>query len=124
MRYRPETDVVLNKLSFEVQPGEKVGVVGRTGAGKSTMSLVLSRIIELEEGSVEIDDLNIAQIDLKKLRSKVTIIPQDPVIFRDTIKFNLDPTGTVPDSELEALLKMAGLEELLKREPEKKDKYK
>lgn len=120
MRYRPETDIVLNKLSFEVEPNHKVGIVGRTGAGKSTLSMVLSRIIEVEGGAVEIDGLNTAQVPLEKVREKITVIPQDPVIFRDTIKFNLDPTGKVPDEEIIELLKTAGLEDLLKREPEKK----
>lgn len=120
MRYRPETDIVLNGLSFEVESGHKVGIVGRTGAGKSTLSMVLSRLTEVENGSVEIDGHNISKVDLQTVRDKITVIPQDPVIFRDTIKFNLDPTGTVPDAEIEALLKEAGLEELLKREPEKR----
>lgn len=97
MRYRPETDIVLDGLSFKVEPGQKVGIVGRTGAGKSTMSLVLSRICEVEAGSIDIDGVDTASVDLEKVRSKITVIPQDPVIFRDTIKFNLDPTGTVPE---------------------------
>jgi len=124
VRYRPETDIVLKGLSFDVSARHKVGVVGRTGAGKSTLSLVLSRILEVESGSVSIDGVNIANVDLNKLRDKITVIPQEPVIFRDTIKFNLDPTGTVPDAEIESLLKEAGLEELLKREPEKRKKNK
>jgi ATP-binding cassette subfamily C (CFTR/MRP) protein 1 len=59
LRYRPTTDTVLNSLSFMVEPGMKVGVVGRTGAGKSTLALTLSRILEVESGSIEIDGLNI-----------------------------------------------------------------
>ena len=119
MRYRPETDIVLDGLSFKIKPGEKVGIVGRTGAGKSTMSLVLSRICEIEGGSINIDGVDSASVNLSKLREKITVIPQDPVIFKDTIKFNVDPTGTVPDEEIEDLLKRAGLEELLKREPDR-----
>jgi ATP-binding cassette subfamily C (CFTR/MRP) protein 1 len=75
MRYRPETDIVLNGLSFKVQPGQKVGIVGRTGAGKSTMALILSRICEVEEGSINIDGVDTASVDLTKLRSKITVIP-------------------------------------------------
>lgn len=56
LKYRPDTEIVLNKLSFEIRPGEKVGVVGRTGAGKSTITLSLSRIVEIIEGSIKIDD--------------------------------------------------------------------
>ena len=71
MRYRPETDIVLNGLSFKVQAGEKVGVVGRTGAGKSTMSLVMSRICEVEEGSIAIDGVDSASVSLKKVRENI-----------------------------------------------------
>lgn len=66
---------MLKKLTFEVQAGFKIGVVGRTGAGKSTLALALSRIVELEEGSIEIDEIDISKIDLKILRQKVTVIP-------------------------------------------------
>ena len=119
MRYRPETDIVLDGLNFVVKPGEKIGVVGRTGAGKSTMSLVTSRICEIEAGSINIDGVDSQRINLSKIREKITVIPQDPVIFRDTIKFNIDPTGTVPDEQIEDLLNKAGLEELLKRQPDR-----
>merc|ERR1719359_1184734 len=83
------------------------------------MSLVMSRICEVESGAIEIDGVDSAQVDLTKVREKITVIPQDPIIFRDTIKFNIDPTGTVKDEEIEELLKRAGLEELLKREPDR-----
>lgn len=75
LRYRPTTDQVLKNLSFDIQPGNKVGIVGRTGAGKSTIALTLSRILELEGGSIEIDGVNIRDIGLKNLRSKITMIP-------------------------------------------------
>ena len=68
MKYRPDLDTVLNKLDFVIEAGHKVGVVGRTGAGKTTMSLCLSRICELESGSIEIDDINIEKINLHYLR--------------------------------------------------------
>jgi len=84
------------------------------------MSLVLSRILELEKGSVVIDGHDTASIDLEHLRNKITVIPQDPIIFRETIKFNLDPSGTVPDNEIEDLLRLAGLENLLKKAPDRK----
>lgn len=105
MKYRPDIkDFVLNKLNFEIEPGHKVGIVGRTGAGKSTMAVCISRICELHSGSIEVDDVNIANINLHELRDNITVIPQEPVIFRDTIKFNLDPTGKTPDREMEELL--------------------
>jgi len=75
LRYRPELDPTLKKLSFNVESGHKVGVVGRTGAGKSTMGLVLSRILEIEEGSVKIDGTEISKVDIHHLRSKITVIP-------------------------------------------------
>jgi ABC-type multidrug transport system fused ATPase/permease subunit len=82
---------VLKKLTFVVEPGSKVGVVGRTGAGKSTVCISLSRIVELFEGIIEIDGVDISKIDLQILRKKVTVIPQDPTLFTGTLKFNLDP---------------------------------
>jgi len=109
LRYRPGTEIVLNNLSFKVEPGTKVGVVGRTGAGKSTICLSLSRIVELERGSIEIDGVNIAEIDLQKVREKVTVIPQDPTLFEGTLRFNLDPFGNISDERIESLLKEAGL---------------
>lgn len=82
---------MLKKLTFVVEPGSKVGVVGRTGAGKSTVCISLSRIVELFEGIIEIDGVDISKIDLQILRKKVTVIPQDPTLFTGTLKFNLDP---------------------------------
>ena len=122
LRYRPECDKVLNDLEFEVKAGHKIGVVGRTGAGKSTMCLVLSRIIELESGTISIDGVEASKVSLEKLREKITVIPQDPVIFDGTLKFNLDPTGTIDDKIIESILLEAGLDDLLKRTPEKKHK--
>jgi ABC-type multidrug transport system fused ATPase/permease subunit len=75
LRYRPKTAIVLKDLTFEIEPGQKVGICGRTGAGKSTIALTLSRIIELEKGSIEIDGTDIASLNLKDLRSKITVIP-------------------------------------------------
>jgi ABC-type multidrug transport system fused ATPase/permease subunit len=97
MSYRPETDLVLKGLSFKVKAGEKIGVVGRTGAGKSTMGLVISRICEVKEGSVMIDGVDTGRVNLHALREKITVIPQEPIIFKDTIKFNIDPSGTASD---------------------------
>jgi len=109
LRYRPDCDLVLQKLSFDCEPGHKVGVVGRTGAGKSTMCLVLSRIIELESGTIHIDGKEASKIELETLREKITVIPQDPVIFDGTLKANLDPTGLIPDEDLKNILVEAGL---------------
>jgi ABC-type multidrug transport system fused ATPase/permease subunit len=74
MRYRPNTDVVLSKVSFKIESGMKVGVVGRTGAGKSSLGITMSRIVELLEGCIEIDGVDISKVELKNLRQKVTVI--------------------------------------------------
>jgi len=78
--------------------------------------------MEIESGEVKIDGVESGCVDLTHLRSKITVIPQDPVIFDGTLKFNLDPSGLIPDDEIEKLLLEAGLDELLKRTPEKKQK--
>ena len=75
LRYRPKTALVLKDLTFDIEPGQKIGICGRTGAGKSTIALTLSRIIELEKGTIEIDGIDIASLVLKDLRSKITVIP-------------------------------------------------
>ena len=100
LRYRKNTDIVLKNLSFKVRPGEKIGIVGRTGAGKSTISLALSRILEIEEGSIEIDGVDISKLDLQTLRKQVTQIPQDPVLFTGSLRHNLDPFRKETDERI------------------------
>ena len=100
LRYRPATEIVLRNLSFEIKSGEKVGVVGRTGAGKSTICLAISRIVEIFEGQIFIDGVDIGQIKLEDLRSRITVIPQDPTMFTGTLRFNLDPEGNNTDEEI------------------------
>lgn len=75
LKYRPNTEIILRDLTFEVRPGEKVGVVGRTGAGKSTICLSLSRIVEIEKGEIKIDGVNITELALDELRHRITVIP-------------------------------------------------
>lgn len=75
LRYRPDTDLVLRGLNFKIKSGTKVGVVGRTAAGKSTLGLSLARIMEVESGAIEVDGVDISQIDLNVLREKITFIP-------------------------------------------------
>ncbi|CAI2363221.1 unnamed protein product [Moneuplotes crassus] len=115
VRYRPDTPVVLKNINLQIEPSQKIGIVGRTGAGKSTLCLVLCRIIESSEGSIEIDGINISKVGLKDLRDKITIIPQEPVIFKNTLRFNLDPKSKHLDSEIQTLLHEAGLQSLLSR---------
>ncbi|KAJ2680519.1 hypothetical protein GGI25_000492 [Coemansia spiralis] len=88
---------VLHSISLSVKHGEKIGVVGRTGAGKSTLSLALLRFVEASSGCILLDGVDISKIGLEELRRSVTIVPQDPVLFNGTIRFNLDPFNEYPD---------------------------
>lgn len=116
LRYRPETEMVLKNLSFEVKPKEKIGIVGRTGAGKSTICLALCRIVEAYGGSIVIDGVDISKIGLADLREKITIIPQDPTLFEGTLRFNLDPVGNISDTDLLKMAKKASLVDLISRD--------
>ncbi|WPH03689.1 oligomycin resistance atp-dependent permease yor1 [Acrodontium crateriforme] len=109
MRYRAGLPLVLKGLSMHVKAGERIGVVGRTGAGKSTIMSTLFRLVELSGGSITVDGVNIAQIGLNDLRSKLAIIPQDPTLFRGTIRSNLDPFNEHNDLELWNALRQADL---------------
>jgi ABC-type multidrug transport system fused ATPase/permease subunit len=91
---------VLKRVTFDVRPGERIGIVGRTGAGKSTLALALFRFLEARSGSIRIDGLDISQIQLPYLRSRLAIIPQDPVLFSGTVRWNLDPFGDRTEEEL------------------------
>ena len=105
MRYRAGLPLVLKGLSMHVKGGERIGVVGRTGAGKSSIMSTVFRLIELSGGSITIDGVNIATIGLHDLRSRLAIIPQDPTLFRGTIRSNLDPFSEHTDLELWAALR-------------------
>lgn len=100
LRYRAGLDPVLKGISFKVQPREKVGIIGRTGAGKSSLMQALFRMVEAEEGEILIDGVNIREIGLRDLRSKLAIIPQDPTLFTGTIRTNLDPFNQYQDADL------------------------
>ncbi|KAK4055619.1 hypothetical protein OIV83_000165 [Microbotryomycetes sp. JL201] len=109
MRYRPELPPVLKGLSLSINAGEKIGVVGRTGAGKSSIMQALFRIVELQSGAITIDGVDISQIGLRDLREKLAIIPQDALLFNGTIRTNLDPFGQHSDMEMWDALKRAWL---------------
>ena len=100
IRYREDTEMVLQNLSFTIEGGHKIGVVGRTGAGKSTLCLALCRIMEAAEGKILIDDHDISELGLSDLRDKVTIIPQQPVLFKGSVRFNIDPDNKATDEEI------------------------
>jgi len=116
VKYRPETEVVLNNVNLDIYPGQKIGIVGRTGAGKSTLCLALCRIIEKFKGSITIDGIDISTVGISDLRDRITIIPQEPVLFKNTLKFNLDPKNECSDEELIKMVKRSGLKDLLKRD--------
>jgi ATP-binding cassette, subfamily C (CFTR/MRP), member 1 len=99
-RYRPELGPVLRNLNLSIKAGEKIGVVGRTGAGKSSLALALFRIIEATNGRIDIDDIDTSKIGLHDLRHRLTIIPQDPALFEGTVRENLDPTAEHDDTEI------------------------
>ncbi|KAL1304864.1 hypothetical protein AAFC00_003788 [Neodothiora populina] len=109
MRYRDGLPLVLQGLSMRVQGGERIGVVGRTGAGKSSIMSTLFRLVEISGGQITVDGVNISTIGLKDLRSRLSIIPQDPTLFRGTIRSNLDPFNEHTDLELWSALRQADL---------------
>ncbi|KAI5966908.1 uncharacterized protein KGF55_000317 [Candida pseudojiufengensis] len=120
LSYRPGLPLVLKNLNFNVKPMEKIGICGRTGAGKSSIMTALYRLSELESGKVEIDGIDISKLGLQDLRSKLAIIPQDPVLFRGTIRKNLDPFNEHSDNKLWDALRKTGLIEEAKLESVKK----
>jgi len=109
LAYRPGLPLVLKNLNLDVGSTEKIGICGRTGAGKSSIMTALYRLSELDRGKIEIDGIDIGTIGLHNLRSKLSIIPQDPVLFRGTIRKNLDPFGESSDERLWDSLRRAGL---------------
>ncbi|PNY06586.1 ABC transporter C family member 2-like protein [Trifolium pratense] len=115
LRYRPELPPVLHGLSFTIFPSDKVGIVGRTGAGKSSMLNALFRIVELEKGRILIDDRDIAKFGLADLRKVLGIIPQSPVLFSGTVRFNLDPFTEHNDADLWEALERAHLKDVIRR---------
>ncbi|WCJ24253.1 multidrug resistance-associated protein 1 [Euphorbia peplus] len=115
LRYRPELPPVLHGLSFSVSPSEKLGIVGRTGAGKSSMLNALFRIVELDSGNIIIDGCDVSKLGLTDLRNALSIIPQAPVLFSGTVRFNLDPFSEHNDADLWEALERAHLKEVIRK---------
>jgi ABC-type multidrug transport system fused ATPase/permease subunit len=109
LRYRNGLPLVLRGLNIDIPAKSKIGVVGRTGAGKSTLMVSLLRIVELESGNVFIDGQDIRTLGLTKVRSNIAVIPQDPVLFSGTIRTNLDPFNEFADADLLEVLNRVGL---------------
>uniref|UniRef100_A0A8C0F438 Uncharacterized protein n=1 Tax=Bubo bubo TaxID=30461 RepID=A0A8C0F438_BUBBB len=118
VRYRPELELVLQGITCNIASTEKVGVVGRTGAGKSSLTNCLFRLLEAAGGSILIDEVDIATIGLHDLRQNLTIIPQDPVLFTGTLRMNLDPFDQYTDEEVWKALELAHLKTYVQDLPE------
>uniref|UniRef100_UPI0037E8C348 multidrug resistance-associated protein 1-like n=1 Tax=Semicossyphus pulcher TaxID=241346 RepID=UPI0037E8C348 len=119
LQYRKGLDWALNNISINIQDREKVGIVGRTGAGKSSLALGIFRILEAAKGRILIDGIDIAQIGLHDLRSRITIIPQDPVLFSGSLRMNLDPFDSSSDKDLWKALDLAHLSSFVSSLPQK-----
>ncbi|KAM0749801.1 hypothetical protein T439DRAFT_39861 [Meredithblackwellia eburnea MCA 4105] len=122
-RYRANLDLVLRDVSFELKGGEKVGVCGRTGAGKSSLTMVLYRVVEPESGQVILDGVDVGKIGLHCLRSRLSIIPQDSQCFEGSLRENLDPTGKATDAELWGALEQCHLKDHIESMPGKLDAH-
>ncbi|KAI0066796.1 multidrug resistance-associated ABC transporter [Artomyces pyxidatus] len=109
IRYAPELPDVLHDLNFSIKSGEKVGILGRTGSGKSTLALSFFRFVEATEGTIRVDGIDISKVGLTDLRSKLTIIPQDPTILSGTLRSTLDVFNEYEDSEIYEALRRVHL---------------
>ena len=116
-KYRSDTEMVLKNITVSIHAGEHIGLVGRTGCGKSTLALCLFRLIEPFSGKIYIDDVDITSIGLKKLRENLTIITQESTILDGTLRYNFDPKGEHTDKEIYKVLKKIGFDDFVKKQP-------
>ncbi len=121
LQYKPEDKPVLNNVTLTVNKSEKIGICGRTGAGKSSIINALLRMAPITHGEVFINDLPASQMELTKLRSQIAIIPQDPVLFSGTIRSNLDPFNDYEDHQLWMALDRVCLKDVITALPNQLD---
>ncbi|XP_028787012.1 ABC transporter C family member 14 [Neltuma alba] len=121
VRYRPNTPLILKGITLSIQGGEKIGIVGRTGSGKSTLVQVLFRLVEPSYGKIVIDGINICTLGLHDLRSRFGIIPQEPVLFEGTVRSNIDPNELYSDEEIWKSLERCQLKDVVAAKTEKLD---
>eukprot|EP00667_Euglena_gracilis_P000239 EG_transcript_239 len=107
--YRPGLPLVLKSVSVRFAAGERVGICGRTGSGKSSLLLALFRMLHVEGGHIAVDGVDIAAVPLGRLRARLAVIPQDAVLFAGTVRYNLDPFSQIPDAKLWDALRIAQL---------------
>ncbi|KAH7314785.1 hypothetical protein KP509_21G019800 [Ceratopteris richardii] len=119
LRYRPSTPLVLKGVTFTIAGGHKVGIVGRTGSGKSSLILAIFRLVEPAGGEIIIDDIDITSMRLHDLRSRLGIIPQEPVLFQGTLRLNLDPFDAYSDAEIWEVLQKCQLDKIVREKPER-----
>ncbi|NWU95688.1 MRP1 protein, partial [Upupa epops] len=118
LRYRPNLELALKCVNLTIDGQEKIGITGRTGAGKSTLAVGLLRLVEAAEGAILIDGLDIAQLGLHDLRTKITVIPQDPVLFSGSLRMNLDPLNQYTNADIWTALELTQLKNFVANLPD------
>jgi ATP-binding cassette subfamily C (CFTR/MRP) protein 1 len=118
LRYRPELPRALNAVTCTIPAGSRVGIVGRTGSGKSTLVLALLRLVEIESGRIELDGVDTSRIDLKILRRAIAVVPQDPLLLSGTLRENIDPFSRFSTNEIHEALERMHFRQAVERLPQ------